>query len=382
MSPSRHVLLLVVVMLCGLASRPAQGATPDEVEGWLDSVVLLVTGPAFCSGVVIDDKGTVATAYHCVTSGLRTRVTTRDDKTGIGRTIAASPQDDVALVLVPELAGKVPPLVIRQEPVRRGEPVWGLGHPFAPSADKNEAMEGMLLWSVTQGIVSAVGPKLVQTDAALNPGNSGGPVVDASGAIIGITSRKLQADNIAFAASAAVLQGLVDDPTKPSPLGGDVAVGFSFLGGTLLLGDENRSAAVSSSMEIVLKASLRDRLIVSAGFALPGSERLSVLQRGVVSYPFGEVNLAVRQRVGRGAWSTTVEAGGGAWFVDGRESEFDAESGTWTIHAANPVMGPGALVRVGVSGIALRVVAILDDPSDPMVLVGLDLDFPGVLATF
>ena len=42
------------------------------VDEWLDSVVLLLTGPAWCSGVLIDDQGTVATAYHCVSKWTET----------------------------------------------------------------------------------------------------------------------------------------------------------------------------------------------------------------------------------------------------------------------------------------------------------------------
>ncbi len=64
-------------------------------------------------GVVIDDAGTVATAHHCIASGLRPRVTRRSGEVSIGRTISTAPEIDLALVSVPALAHAVPPLPIR-----------------------------------------------------------------------------------------------------------------------------------------------------------------------------------------------------------------------------------------------------------------------------
>lgn len=374
-----------------LAPGVARAADPDAVDTWLDSVVLLVTGNAFCSGVVIDEAGTVATAYHCVASGLRTQVTVRPDPDaaddaepvrGVGRTVAAAPKDDLALVLVPELAGKVPPMTIREDRPRPGEAAFGLGHPFAPAADQTEAMEGMLLWSVTEGIVSAVGPKLIQTDAALNPGNSGGPVVDEDGRIIGITSRKLQADNIAFAASSESLLALRDDPTAPRLLGGDFALGLSWLGGSLIYGYESRSFAVDSALELLGRLSLRDRVVLTVGAGISSAGRQRALEQGAAFAPALEGSAALRQRFGRGQWSTTLEVGGGAWVVDGLTSEFDAAQGTWTVFSAPPLVGPGLVARVGLGGLGLRTVVVLDDPENPLWLLGLDLEVPGVIATF
>lgn len=390
MARERSVLPALLLPLA-LASGGARAADPDAVDTWLDSVVLLVTGGAFCSGVVIDDAGTVATAYHCVASGLRTKVTVRPDPDapedaepvqGVGRMVAAAPRDDLALVSVPALAGEVPPMPIRADRPRPGEAAFGLGHPFAPAADQGEAMAGMLLWSVTEGIVSAVGPKLVQTDAALNPGNSGGPVVDAEGRIIGITSRKLQADNIAFAASSEALLALRAEPTPPRVLGGDFGLGLSWLGGSMVFGYGSRSFAVDSALELLGRLSLRDRVVFTVGAGVSSAGRLRALEQGVAYAPALEASAALRQRFGRGQWSTTLELGGGAWVVDGLTSEFDPQAGTWTVFSAPPQLGPGVVARIGLGGLGLRTVAVLDDPADPLWLIGLDLDVPGVIATF
>ena len=250
-------------------------ATPDDIDRWSDSVVILITGPAWCSGVWIDDR-TIATAYHCVANGRKTLVRTRDDQEALGRMVAARPKEDLALVEVDGLEGMTP-LPIHPDRPRPGERVYGLGHPFGPAAEQAEALEGTLLWSVTEGIVSAVGPRLVQTDAALNPGNSGGPVLDLDGRVVGITSRKLDADNIAFLASADVLRALVEERPEPFPLGGTVAFGLSYLGGSVLLtGDfEGRERDVGQALELTSRVVLRERLVVSGGLGISGGSRLA-----------------------------------------------------------------------------------------------------------
>jgi hypothetical protein len=174
----------------------------------------------------------------------------------------------------------------------------------------------------------------------------------------------------------------VKDPTEPGILGGDVSLGLSWLGGSLLFGYESRSFAVDSALELLVRTSLRDRLVLTGGAGLSSAGRLRALETGRAYSPALEGSLAVRQRFGRGQWSTTLEVGGGGWVVDGLTSEFDATTGTWTVFSAPPQVGPGVVARVGLAGMGLRAVAVLDDPDNPLWLLGLDLEVPGVLATF
>ena len=83
---------LIWLLCVGSAAASEQESLPDRVEQWMEQVVLLLTGPAWCTGVVIDGEGTVATAYHCVASGLRTEVRTRAGGHYIGKMIAADPK--------------------------------------------------------------------------------------------------------------------------------------------------------------------------------------------------------------------------------------------------------------------------------------------------
>jgi len=351
-----HVALMAL-FAAGPARADDQGSLPDRVDVWMNSVVLLITGPGWCSGVVIDTEGTVATAYHCVASGLKSEIHTRDGRRFMGKMIAAEPINDLALVSVPELAGVVAPLKVREDAPRQGETVYGLGHPFAPFADRTPAMKGMLNWSITSGIVSAVGPRLIQTDAALNPGNSGGPVVDEAGRIIGITSRKLGGDNVAFLSHANNVRGLQESRKKPSIFGGTVGAGFSLY--------MPQGADAYPGFGLGIGSTIRDRVVVGAGFILDGQSESDAAQYGFVWKPAWEVNAGLKQTLGRGHFSTAVEVGAG--FIGSQTMSrvsVDSASSTARVSTQRRVdhMFYG---RFLVGGMGIRVVYIPDAPDSP-----------------
>jgi hypothetical protein len=393
--------LLMVLATLGPARADGPAPLPDRIDTWMQSVVLLVTGPSWCSGVVIDEAGTVATAYHCVASGQSTEVRLRGGDSYIGHTSAAVPDDDLALLSVPELAGVVPPLPLRADNPRQGERLYGLGHPFAPVAIREPEMADMLLWSVTEGIVSAVGDKLIQTDAALNPGNSGGPVVDDQGRIVGITSRKLSGDNISFLASVLRLRHMVDNPTKPAFFGGQLAVGLS----SLTIADSYASPV----LELTAAAVLRDRLLLRGALGMGTDARGMALELGSSWAPVWELGGALRQRFGRGIWSTAIDLGGGLMGTDGYISEFDAPTGTWALRSGIPEISPTVGGRIQSGGLGLRITvlpagrgALVADqaaqeaareakarangfglgPGDPVWMFAIELEVPGVISTF
>jgi len=354
----------------------ATDASPDEIEGWLDSVVMLVTGPSWCTGVVIDDQGTVATAYHCVASGRRSEVSLRDGRSFTGRPIAADPDGDLALLSVPGLAGEVPPLPVRADLPRRGERLYGVGHPFAPNALRGGAMEGMLWWTVTEGIVSATGPMLIQTDAALNPGNSGGPSIDAEGRIVGIASRKLGGDGISFLSRGSRLAALAADPEPWTFWGGQWSVGTSLA--TLATADGAMSA------EVLGQALLRDTLVLTVGAGLPVDARGRAAAVGSARYLGAEATAAVRGRVGRGVLSTALDAGGGAYLLPGY-LRTETTSGAQLVYrdTASPEhIVPGAFGRFSFGGAAIRAVVLLPSGEDPQLVIAADVDWPGVIKTF
>lgn len=153
---------------------------------------------ALGSGFVVSDDGCILTNAHVVESdGLRAdsvSVTFKDEDGQTSKVDAAivgvDESSDVALLKVdPGKAGALEPLVLGDsDEVMVGEPVVAIGNPLGYD------------FTLTEGIVSAVGRSLeapngmiisngIQTDAAINSGNSGGPLIDSSGKVIGINEQ-------------------------------------------------------------------------------------------------------------------------------------------------------------------------------------------------
>ena len=377
----RHLLLLLFAGFALFGARPAAAWQPDQVAAWSDSVVKLTTGGSACSGVLVDDQGTIATAYHCVAGPRRPRVEGRDGQAVPAVVIATSPRDDLALLRAEGLAGR-PPRPLRQAPLQPGLPVLAIGHPYGGAPPGSGAFAGTLSWSVAQGIVSAVGERLVQTDAALNPGTSGGPVLDEQGAVIGIISRKLSGEGLAFLAPVDPLRALMADPRRARHPGGTVGLGLHLP----MPVTDHAARAAGARLELVL----RDRLVLGFGAALPLDARVQALSWGRATFQALDASVALRQRLGQGPWSTTVELGGGAWqLVDvTAESEGSADDADdasaddalrlWTVQRPREI-APGLTGRLGTRSLGLRLSWL---PTQPAWVLAVEVGWPGVLGTF
>jgi hypothetical protein len=355
----------------GLSLVGSGEASASEVATWLEAVVTVSTGPGLCAGVLIDDQGTVATAYHCVASGRRPHVGTRDGTETVGRIIRTSPRDDLAILAVPELAGR-PYLALREDPLEQGEEVWALGHPYGMAADQSPALAGVLRWSVSRGIVSAVGTRVIQVDAAVNPGNSGGPVVDSQGRIIGITSRKLRADNIGFLAPAEALAELWVSEKRPFPVGGSYGVHLVALLPT--------DFGTAPSLGVGMHVAFRDSLVFTANGAYALGANWMAAEQGSARWTGLEILGAGRIRVGRGRFSTSADLGGGMALEFGRTGA--VVEGQLQMRAGPVSAYPEAFARVELFGVAVRVAEVRHGPGDWVLLVALESGLGGPLGTF
>jgi S1-C subfamily serine protease len=145
------------------------------------------------TGVIVDAKeGLVLTNFHVIALGedLQAGAPDRLDDAEIR---AAAPCEDLALLQVEGLEGRSAIPLGRQDAVRQGDPVVALGYPVSASGGKS--------LTSTAGVVSSVNTplripapdqprfnNLVQTDAALGAGNSGGPLVGADGKLVGVNT--------------------------------------------------------------------------------------------------------------------------------------------------------------------------------------------------
>lgn len=159
--------------------QAAAGLTP-LANRVLKSVFTIEAGERFGSGFAAWSEGGdlyVITANHVVSSVTRPFVNvTRNQESWGGEIAATDPADDLAVIRVSGRPRGAAPLWQRPDRAfpRTGDLLLLVGSPYG--------LEG----TVTTGIVSRVKPRLIQTDAAANPGNSGGPALDQKGRIVGI----------------------------------------------------------------------------------------------------------------------------------------------------------------------------------------------------
>src|SRR5689334_4550059 len=167
--------------------NPQQQQTPQRVEG-------------VGSGVIVNSDGYILTNHHVVDGALEIKVELTDNRVFTAKLVGSDPPSDLAVVKID--AKDLPTLQLGDsDKVRVGDPVLAVGNPLGIGQ------------TVTSGIVSAKGRQtglsdgsfedFLQTDAAINRGNSGGALVNTSGELIGINSQIL------------------------SPSGGNIGIGFA-----------------------------------------------------------------------------------------------------------------------------------------------------------
>jgi S1-C subfamily serine protease len=144
---------------------------------------------ALGSGFVVDKDGHIVTNFHVVQGASRVEVSFSNQDTVKATIVGTDPSTDLAVLKVDAPAKALTPLALaNSDAVQVGDPVVAIGNPFG------------LDRTVTAGIVSALQREVrapnnytidhvIQTDAPINSGNSGGPLIDAQGAVIGVNSQ-------------------------------------------------------------------------------------------------------------------------------------------------------------------------------------------------
>ena len=251
-----------------------------------------------------------------------------------------------------------------------GLPVWALGHPLGTVAERIPSLAGVLKWSVSAGIVSAVGEELLQVDAALNPGNSGGPIVDAEGRIVGIASRKLRGEGLGFASPARLVQELMSEE-KHARLGGYYGLFLT----ALLPADVLEQV---SSLGIGGIVSLRDRIVLVGALEVPVGARWFSLSQGASEWVAWEALGSWRTRVGYGSWASSLDLGGGLVGFWGSQAVLEEER--IRLLRQPEQIRPCLSAGLSVGGTGFRILAL---PGDSWSYVlGIDSGPLAILGTF
>lgn len=143
-------------------------------------------GRGIGSGVVVDEAGTILTAYHVIAGIDNVTVRFFDGTTAQGTVTTKQPEKDLAVV---QVRGKLPQGVtpaVLSGGVQQGDKVMAFGSPFGLDGSVSLGIVSALNRSFTVEETGQTLQGMIQFDAAVNPGNSGGPLVDLSGRVVGI----------------------------------------------------------------------------------------------------------------------------------------------------------------------------------------------------
>lgn len=153
---------------------------------WTRNVFTVPRGTG--SGFIWDDAGHVVTNFHVIENASEATVRLSDGRNYKAVLVGASPDHDIAVLKIGVGFKRPPPVPLgSSHDLKVGQKVFAIGNPFG------------LDWTLTTGIVSALDRSLaddsgsviehlIQTDAAINPGSSGGPLLDSAGRLIGINT--------------------------------------------------------------------------------------------------------------------------------------------------------------------------------------------------
>lgn len=205
---------------------------------------------SFASAVIIDPEGYMVTNYHVVAEAAEIRIQLSDGRVTEPETVGVDRETDLALLKIN--LGTVPAVPLgSSSALRIGDVVLAIGNPYGLSK------------TVTQGIVSATGRGLldlltfenfIQTDAAINAGNSGGALVNTRGELIGINTAVLAQDSgtegIGFAIPIDLVRGVVEQ----IKLNGRVIRGWMGLTPVDLTSSERQALGLDDNAGILLQS--------------------------------------------------------------------------------------------------------------------------------
>ena len=138
------------------------------------------------SGVILNAEGAVLTALHVVDGAGQIQVEFADGTRAPARVAAGRPDKDVAVLVVDRLPEVVVPAVLATPPPV-GDAVFAVGNPLGLRA----SLTAGVISAADRAVGTATGPTLhglIQFDAAVNPGNSGGPLLNRAGQVVGIVT--------------------------------------------------------------------------------------------------------------------------------------------------------------------------------------------------
>ena len=171
------------------------------------------------SGSVLDKQGHILTNYHVVEGAQNIDVTLASNKTYPAELVGRDKESDIAVLKIAAPPEELSPIALgSSDHLRVGQRVYVLGNPFGWDGTLTTGIISSLNRNLPSRIPGRVMQSLIQTDAAMNPGNSGGPMLDTRARMIGmcvaIATRTGQNSGVGFAIPIDRIQRIVPELIK------------------------------------------------------------------------------------------------------------------------------------------------------------------------
>jgi len=177
--------------------------------------VTTTTGEQIGSGVIIDSKGDIVTNYHIVNGGESITAVLYNGSKVQAQLVGTNTSDDLAVVRIQPFANMIVAQIGNSSSLVVGQEVLAIGNPLGITETATKGIVSALNRSVTESTGTTIF-NAIQTDAAVNPGNSGGALINLQGQLIGIptltavnTESNTAANGVSFAIPSNLVQTVV-----------------------------------------------------------------------------------------------------------------------------------------------------------------------------
>ena len=172
------------------------------------------------SGFIINEEGYILTNYHVVKGAQEISVTLSNDVTTTAQIVNYDENQDVAMIKITDESVKIPATVELgdSDALQPGEEVIAIGTPLSTELSSTVTKGIISATSRSVAVESGVTMNLIQTDAAINAGNSGGPLVNTKGEVVGINSSKISGEaveGIGFSIPINDIKDKIESLSKP-----------------------------------------------------------------------------------------------------------------------------------------------------------------------
>ena len=172
------------------------------------------------SGFIINEEGYILTNYHVVKGAQEISVTLSNDVTTTAQIVNYDENQDVAMIKITDESVKIPATVELgdSDSLQPGEEVIAIGTPLSTELSSTVTKGIISATSRSVAVESGVTMNLIQTDAAINAGNSGGPLVNTKGEVVGINSSKISGEaveGIGFSIPINDIKDKIESLSKP-----------------------------------------------------------------------------------------------------------------------------------------------------------------------